>query len=87
MTWLAVYPAVTVAAFMVFSRITVGEWFVSGGFFVPDETLRGQPVHVVEKIAEGLAADRRTWLLRISVLARAPSAVWRWRPRDGRRCS
>ena len=69
MTGLAVYPAATVAAFMLFSRITVGEWFVSGGFFVPDETLRGQPLRVIEQIAEGLELITGTWLLRFSALA------------------
>ena len=71
MARLAVYPAVTFAAFMLFSRITVGAWFVSGGFFVPDETLRGQPLHVIEQIAEGLELVAGTWLLRVSVLAAA----------------
>jgi hypothetical protein len=66
---LAVYPLVTVVGFMLFSRITVGEWFVSGGFFVPDETLRGQPLHVFDKIAEGVALVTGTWLFRISVPA------------------
>jgi hypothetical protein len=69
MTRLAVYPAATVAAFMLFSRITVGEWFVSGGFFVPDDTLRGQPLHVLETITDGLELIAGTWLLRASVLS------------------
>jgi hypothetical protein len=50
---LAAYPVVAIATFMLFSRITIGEWFVSGGFFVPDETLRGQPSVVYDKIKEG----------------------------------
>lgn len=51
---LALYPVLAVLAFMVFSRVTVGEWFVTGGFYVPDETLRGKPWIVYEKINEGL---------------------------------
>jgi hypothetical protein len=66
---LALYPLATVVGFMLFSRITVGEWFVSGGFFVPDETLRGQPLIVFEKLAEGLEAISGAWLLRASVMA------------------
>lgn len=66
---LARYPILTVLAFMVFSRITVGEWFVSGGFFVVDETLRGQPGAVLAKIAEGTEMLGGTWLVRLAVMA------------------
>lgn len=38
---LAVWPASAVALFLVNSRITVGEWFVAGGFYVPDPTYEG----------------------------------------------
>jgi hypothetical protein len=68
---LALYPVLTVAGFLVWSRITVGEWFVSGGFFVPDETLRGQPAVVYEKIVEGanaLGGTRLVWLAQVSAL-------------------
>jgi len=68
---LAIYPGVTVLAFMAFSRITVGEWFVSGGFFVPDETLRGQPLVVFEKINEGiglLAGGRLVLLAQVALV-------------------
>jgi hypothetical protein len=66
---LALYPALTVIGFMAFSRITVGEWFVSGGFFVPDETLRGQPAAVIAKILEGTEMLSGAWLLRFAGLA------------------
>ena len=65
---LALYPLTAAAGFMIFSRITVGEWFVSGGFFVPDETLRGQLLMVVEKIDEGALAVGGPWLRRASFL-------------------
>ena len=35
---IAIVPAGAIAAFMTFSRIVVGRWFVSEGFFVPDPT-------------------------------------------------
>ena len=66
---LALYPAITVLAFVVFSRITVGEWFVSGGFFVPDESLRGQPMAVFDKITEGTEIVGGVWLLRFASAA------------------
>jgi hypothetical protein len=72
---LALYPALTVLGFMAFSRITVGEWFVSGGFFVPDETLLGQPVTVIEKIVEGTETLGGVWLSRAAMLALAVLAL------------
>jgi hypothetical protein len=42
-TALAIFPAVAVAIFLINSRITVGTWFVSDGFFVPDPTYAHQP--------------------------------------------
>jgi len=37
-----IWPATAVAIFLVNSRITVGAWFVSDGFYVPDPTYAGQ---------------------------------------------
>jgi hypothetical protein len=51
---IAVYPAVAVIAFMVFSRIVVGEWFVSSGFFVPENTALGHPIEAAAQIAWGV---------------------------------
>lgn len=62
---LARYPVLAVIGFLAFSRITVGAWFVSGGFFVPDDTLRGQWSAVVARIAEGMVlvgGERLLWL-------------------------
>jgi hypothetical protein len=41
---LIVWPAAAVALFLINSRITVGEWFVAGGFYVPDPMYDGQLV-------------------------------------------
>ena len=68
-TRLALYAVLTVTAFMVFSRITVGEWFVSGGFFVPDDTLRGQWSAVIEKINEGIGWLGGGWLVVLTQVA------------------
>ncbi len=40
----ALYPAAVILGFLVFSRIVVGEWFVSSGFFVPDNPVQGRPL-------------------------------------------
>jgi hypothetical protein len=44
---LAAWPLVAVAIFLINSRITVGAWFVSGGFYVPDPTYQGQPIRTL----------------------------------------
>ncbi len=66
---LACYPLLTVLGFIVFSRVTVGDWFVSGGFFVPDAALQGQPAAVLSKIAEGTEMLGGTWLVRLTLMA------------------
>ncbi len=55
MARLARYPAGAVLFFMGMSFASIGEWFVTGGFYVPDPKLQGQPVVVVEAILEGVA--------------------------------
>ncbi|MSO52731.1 MAG: hypothetical protein CK533_04950 [Acidobacterium sp.] len=52
---LACYPAGAVLFFMGMSFASIGEWFVAGGFYVPDPQLQGQPIMVFEAILEGVA--------------------------------
>jgi hypothetical protein len=40
---LALWPMWAIAAFLVNSKITVGAWFVSSGFFVPENPALGRP--------------------------------------------
>jgi hypothetical protein len=51
---LAVYPAATVIFFMGLSFASTGEWFVTGGFYVPDPKLQGQFGAAYEAIRDGL---------------------------------
>ena len=78
--WLAVYPLMTVAGFMLLSRITVNEWFVSGGFFVPELEMKGNLSVGYEKIVEGttlLAGSRLVWFAQISVAVIVLLGLWR----------
>jgi hypothetical protein len=43
----AVWPALAVAIFLINSRITVGAWFVSEGFYVPDPAYAHQPLRTL----------------------------------------
>ncbi len=47
---LAIYPTVAVCAFLVQSRLTVGRWFVTDGFFVPDNLDTGNPFRAVASV-------------------------------------
>ena len=50
---LAIYPALTVVFFMGVSFASTGQWFVTGGFYVPDPKLQGQFAAVWDAIREG----------------------------------
>ena len=51
---IALYPALALIAFAIFSRIVVGRWFVSGDFFVPENKALGDPWLAVKEIAWGV---------------------------------
>lgn len=54
--WLrvAIWPAAAGIGFLFLSRATVGAWFVSSGFFVPDNPAKGDVGLVLEQIRDGL---------------------------------
>jgi hypothetical protein len=77
---LACYPAGAVLFFMGMSFASIGEWFVTGGFYVPDPKLQGQPVVVARAIREGLASLAGSRLVaagQAAVLVLAAAALWR----------
>jgi hypothetical protein len=50
---LAAYPALAILAFAVHSRVTIGEWIVTGGFFVADNVAIGSPRKAIGQILWG----------------------------------
>jgi hypothetical protein len=52
---LALWPLWAIAAFLVNSKVTVGAWFVSSGFFVPDNPALGHPWLAWTQVWDGLA--------------------------------
>ena len=50
----AVWPAAAIAGFFVLSRATTGAWFVTGGFYVPDNTATGRPVAAFVQVFWGV---------------------------------
>jgi len=73
---LALWPVVAVALFLVNSRITVGAWFVSGGFFVPDPTYQGKPWDVLVALWWG-THQLSGYALTTAGLAAAALLAWR----------
>jgi hypothetical protein len=62
---LALYPAVAIVGFAVFSRIVVGQWFVSGDFFVPENKALGDPAMALKEIGWGtqmLSGSLLAWI-------------------------
>lgn len=72
---LAAYPAAALVGFLCLSRLTIGVWFVTGGFFVPDERLLGHPGFVLERMREGAAALGGTLFVRAALVALVVVAV------------
>jgi hypothetical protein len=50
---LATYPIAAGIVFVVISRVTVGEWFVSGGFFVAENRALGRPLLAAGQVLGG----------------------------------
>ncbi len=50
---LALYPLAAALAFVALSRATVGEWFVSGGFFVPENEALHKPLVAAWQVIGG----------------------------------
>ncbi|HEX5475550.1 MAG TPA: hypothetical protein VFX12_12900 [Vicinamibacterales bacterium] len=69
---LASWPAWTIALFLVNSRITVGAWFVSSGFFVPNNAEGlGHPLGAWHQVWQGLFLLTGPALPRIGWIAMA----------------
>jgi hypothetical protein len=68
---LAAYPAGTVLFFMGMSFASTGQWFVTGGFYVPDPKLQGQASAVFAAIREGVAALAGPTLVEATEIAAA----------------
>jgi hypothetical protein len=81
---LAAWPAGAIAVFFVISRATVGAWFVSGGFFVPENPALRSPSLALEQVGEGvraLAGPLLVWTGAAGAAAALVIALWR-RGRD-----
>jgi Dolichyl-phosphate-mannose-protein mannosyltransferase len=78
-TWLASVPLVGLLWFLVHSKVTVGAWFVTGGFYVPDPMYQHQVVTVSGAVWWGLRQLGSETLAPAAALAVALLIYWWWR--------
>ena len=84
---IAVYPAVAIVGFSIFSRVVIGEWFVSGGFFVPENKALGDAWLAAKEIGWGaqmLSGPALTWIGGVGlvgVVVASVVALYRVQPR------
>ncbi|HEY2905288.1 MAG TPA: hypothetical protein VGJ29_05260 [Vicinamibacterales bacterium] len=67
---IAMYPALAIVGFALFSRVVVGEWFVTGGFFVPENKSLGQPLLALKEVGWGvkmLSGTATIWIAAVGV--------------------
>jgi hypothetical protein len=83
---LALWPALAVAVVLLNSRLTVGSWFVSGGFFEPDPGYQGRAIRSLvavwwgthqlsTRVTEIVAVAAAIFLLIRSLVRRADAAL------------
>jgi hypothetical protein len=77
MRGLALWPLWTIAAFLVNSKVSVGAWFVSEGFFVPENKALGHPWLAWTEVWRGLVSLTGAVLPWIAVAA-AGLIVFAW---------
>jgi hypothetical protein len=73
---LVAWPGAAILLFLINSRITVGSWFVSGGFYVPDPTYEGQAVRTLVSLWWG-THQLSGYAMEIVALATAAALVVR----------
>jgi hypothetical protein len=53
---IAIYPALAIAGFTIFSRVVIGQWFVGGDFFVPENKARNDLSMSADELVWGVRA-------------------------------
>jgi hypothetical protein len=81
---IAAWPAGFVIVFLVLSRATVGEWFVAGGFFVPENPALGRPLAAARQVLNGVVSLGGVPLVVAGVAGATSAAAVALRRRDDR---
>jgi hypothetical protein len=78
---IAMWPVAACLWFFVHSKVTVGSWFVTGGFYVPDPAYQFQPLTVTGAVWWGLRQLGSEALAYALVASVALIGTWWWRHR------
>jgi len=68
----ALYPLTAILGFSIFSRVVVGEWFVTGDFFVPENKALGDWWMATKEVAWGtkmLSSEPLVWAAAVGLTA------------------
>jgi hypothetical protein len=74
----ALVPALAIAGFAIFSRVVVGEWFISSDFFVPENKALGDPLMALKEIGWGtqmLSGTLLAWVAGVGAVLLVVRAV------------
>jgi hypothetical protein len=74
------WPLAAIALFIVNSRVSTGAWFVTGGFFVPENEAQGRPLVALWQIGWGLVQLAGPWTSALGALGAAVALAWWWLP-------
>jgi hypothetical protein len=75
---IALYPLVAIVCFSIFSRVVVGQWFVAGDFFVPENKALGDWWISIKEVAWGtkmLSSEPLVWTAAVGLTAMAIVAL------------
>ena len=81
---IALYPLVAIVGFTIFSRVVVGQWFVAGDFFVPENKSLGDWWMSIKEIAWGttmLSSEALVWIGGVGVAGSVAIALFDMRRR------
>jgi hypothetical protein len=73
---ISVYPALAIVGFAIFSRVVVGEWFVSNDFFVAENKALGDVSAAGREIGWGLAMLSAPILVWVAAVGLTAPLVW-----------
>ena len=73
---IGVYPIAAILAFLAFSHIVIGQWFVSDGFFVPENKALGDRMMAAAEIGWGARTVSSDWLVAAGALGMFVMLLW-----------
>ena len=70
------WPFVAVLLFLVNSRVSTTRWFVTGGFFVPENDANGRPFVALAQVVNGVTDTSGVWTVAVGAIGLLLAVVW-----------